>query len=234
MSLVVETPTWPLHVLVIDSPTPLHRGSAAEFRRRGISLSRSADGCTALRMLAHEPDAIVVAPTDMTDMPVLDFIEIVADLAHAPVLLGLTATLPEGLVAEGLSRGAAGLVALPLTPSRLASALGPMRRAHDDPPDVELTCGRLVLNVAEHRVLVRGVEVYFSPKEFEVLQYLMLGFPKLVPFDQLVRHFAGGDQEHAIRVRIAVSRIRAKLTLAAPGFPPIIETIRGIGYRIAG
>ncbi len=234
MSLVVETPTWPLHVLVIDSPTPLHRGSAAEFRRRGISLSRSADGCTALRMLAHEPDSIVVAPTDMTDMPVLDFIEIVSDLAHAPVLMGLTATLPEGLVAEGLSRGAAGLVALPLTPSRLSSALGPMRRGHDHPPDLELTCGRLVLNAAEHRVLVRGVEVFFSPKEFEVLQFLMLGFPKLVSLDELVRHFADGDAEFAIRVRITVYRIRTKLALAAPGFPPIIETIRGIGYRIAG
>jgi hypothetical protein len=69
-------------------------------------------------MLAHEPDSVVVAPTDMTDMAVLDFIEIVVELAHAPVLIGLTAILPDGLVAEGLSRGAAGLVALPLTPSR--------------------------------------------------------------------------------------------------------------------
>ena len=234
MSLVVEAPVWPLHVVVIDSPTTLHRGSPAEFRRRGISLSRSADGCEALRMLAHEPESVVVAPTDLTDMPVLDFIEIVVALAHAPVLIGLTATLPDGLVAEGLSRGAAGLVALPLTPSRLASALGPMRRGHDHAPDVELTCGRLVLSVAEHRVLVRGVEVYFSPKEFDVLQYLMLGFPKLVSLDELVRHFADGDPEHAIRVRITVSRIRTKLALASPGFPPIIETIRGIGYRIAG
>jgi DNA-binding response OmpR family regulator len=99
---------------------------------------------------------------------------------------------------------------------------------------VELTCGRLVLNAAEHRVLVRGVEVNFSPKEFEVLQYLMLGFPKLVSLDELVRNFADGDPTHAIRVRITVSRIRTKFALAAPGLPPIIETIRGIGYRIAG
>ena len=234
MTVSVEAPPWPCHVVTIASPSAVLRGSAAEFRHCGISLSRLDGGLAALRTVAREPGSIVLAPADMSDIPVLHFVEIIVELAHAPVLLGLTPNVPDGLVAECLERGAAGIVALPVTPARLAAALRPLRHSHDRSPEMELHCGRLSLSSAEHRVLVDGSEVYFSPKEFEVLKYLMRAFPRVVTIDELAREFAAGDTDHAMRVRIAVYRIRTKLTHAAPESPALIDTVRGIGYRVVG
>jgi len=76
--------------------------------------------------------------------------------------------------------------------------------------------------------------MYFPPKEFEVLKYLMQAFPRLVTIDELAREFAAGDAEHAMPVRIAVYRIRIKLARVTPEAPPLIATVRGIGYRVVG
>lgn len=234
MTVSVDAPSWPCHVVTIASPSAVLRGSVAEFRHCGISLSRQDSGLAALREIAREPGSIVLAPADMSDIPVLDFVDLVVKLAHTPILLGLTPNFPDGLVADCLDRGVAGIVALPTTPARFAAALKPLRHSRDRSPDVELQCGRLTLSSAEHRVLVDGGEVYFAPKEFEVLKYLMRRFPRIVTIDELAREFAAGDPEHAMPVRIAVYRIRTKLARVTPEDPPLIATVRGIGYRVVG
>ena len=234
MTMVVAAPPWPIRVLAIESPTAPLRGRTAEFRHRGISLSRPADALSALREIAKEPGSIVLVPTDMSGIPLLDFIEIVVALAHAPVVVGVAPDAPPALVAQCLDLGAVGMIALPITPSRLAAVLSPLHRALDREPEIDLQCSRITLSPAEHRVLVGQTEVHLSPKEFDVLRYLMQAFPRVIPVDELVHEFADGDKERTLNVRIAIYRIRTKLTQAAPGHPPLIETLRGIGYRIAG
>lgn len=234
MTLLAGSATWPITVLTVSSPTIRQRGSIADFRHRGIELAPALDAYSVLCRLSAEPGAVVVAPTDLPDMPIANFIDIVVSLTQTPVLVGLAAALPDGLVEDCLGRGARGMVALPLTPARLASALQPLRQQAVEAVEVPLHHGALTLNSLEHRVLVADTEVHLSLKEFQVLDYLLRAAPSLVSIEELVHKFAAGDDERAMRVRIAVYRIRSKLSRAAPGLAPFIETVRGVGYRIAG
>lgn len=234
MTLTAGPAAWPITVATVASPTGAIRGLASDFHRRGIELCPSADAYAVLHRLGTESGMVVVAPTDMTEMRVADFVDIVVSLAHAPVLIGLAAALPDGFVEECLDRGARGMVPMPLTPSRLTVALQPFRLRADKATAPPLQHGLLTLNTAEHRVLVGTTEVHLSPKEFQVLEYMLLSSPALVSIGELVQEFASGDNELDMRVRIAIYRIRNKLSRAVPGLPPFIETVRGIGYRIAG
>jgi DNA-binding response OmpR family regulator len=232
MSALAEAPAWPLRVVLVGAVPTARRGTAAEFRHQGIALSRPADALAALREIGREPGSIVVVAAGLCDMDAGDFIEIVAALAHSTVLLGVDADTSAETIAAHLGRGASGCVTLPLTPSRLAVAVRPQRAAPAAAVDVDLRTGPITLRPGAHRVFVGQAEVNLSPKEFDVLHYLMRASPRLVGIDELVREFADGNAERVMRMRIVIYRTRVKLGEAAPGAGPVIQTVRGVGYRL--
>ena len=94
-----------------------------------------------------------------------------------------------------------------------------------DKPDV----GELEVREHEHEVLVRGTEVPLSSREFEILRSLAEHPGWVYSADQL-----SGDLDEADyspeSVSVLVSRIRHKL--AAAGAHDVVETVRGVGYRL--
>lgn len=233
MSVLAQPPPWPLHVVLVGALPSSRRGTVAEFRHQGVVLSRQIDPMAALREIGREPRSVVVVNATLPDTDAGDFIEIVASLAHSTVLLGVNPEIPDEAIAELLKRGAAGSVPLPLTPSRLAAALTPTAQARVAAPvESELQCGPITVSTEAHRVFVGATEVALSPKEFDVLTYLMRAFPRLVGVDELVGEFADGHTEPETRMRLAVYRTRVKLGEAAPQRGPLIQTVRGMGYRL--
>jgi DNA-binding response OmpR family regulator len=233
MSALAQAPALPTRVVLVGAMPSTRRGTSAEFRHQGVVLNRQVEALAALREIGREPGSIVVVSAGLTDMDAGDFIEIVASVAHSTVLVGVAADTDCDTVAELLNRGATGCVTLPLTPSRLEHALAPRRVSPAPAVDADLRSGPLTLSPTAHRVFVGATEVNLSPKEFEVLAYLMRASPRLVDIDELVREFADGDPERVMRMRIVIYRIRVKLGAAAPGAEPLIQTVRGVGYRLA-
>lgn len=232
MTSLTDAPAWPVRVLLVGALPSARRGNMADLRHQGIVLNRKVDALAALREIGREPGSVVVVTAGLSDMDAGDFIEIVAALAHSTVLLGVDASTPGETIAEYLGRGAAGCVMLPLTPSRLAAALEPTRVSPAVSVDTDLRCGPITLRPAAHRVFVGTAEVNLSPQEFEVLRYLMRASPRLVGIDELVREFADGNAERVMRMRIAIYRTRVKLGEVSPGSGPLIQTVRGVGYRL--
>lgn len=232
MSALAHAPAWPVRVVLVGAIPSARRGTMAEFRHQGIVLNRQSDALAALRELGREPGSIVVVAAGLCDMDAGDFIEIVAALAHSTVLLGVDTDTPAETITKYLGKGAAGCVTLPLTPSRLASALQQARVCPAVTVDTDLRCGAITLSPSAHRVFVGPAEVHLSPKEFEVLQHLMRAAPRLVGIDELVREFADGNAERVMRMRIVIYRTRVKLGEVSPGSGPLIQTVRGVGYRL--
>lgn len=233
MSALAQAPALPIRVVMVGAMPSTRRGTSAEFRHQGVVLTRQVEALASLREIGREPGSVVVVSTGLADMDAGDFIEIVASLAHSTVLVGVAADTPCDLVAELLNRGASGCVTLPLTPSRLEQALLPRRASPAPVVDSELHFGPLTLSLAAHRVFVGSTEVNLSPKEFDVMAYLMRAGTRLVDIDELVREFADGDAERVMRMRIVIYRIRVKLGQASPDAGPLIQTVRGVGYRLA-
>lgn len=217
---------------VVTVSTPSHSAAdavVAELAEQGIALTVYSDGSSALMSIGHSTPHLVVVPTDVTDIDPLNLIDALAH-REIPVLVALgEGDSAPAVAVEALDRGAAGIIGLPLGSADLVSAL---RRFAQDTPE-QLIVGDLVMDLDAHRVTVRGSEVHLSPREFALLRRLLESPRHLVSLDELERLAASDSASSLTAARVMVARIRRKLEAGVGAGDRLVETVRGVGYRIA-
>ncbi|NLC18648.1 MAG: response regulator transcription factor [Clostridiales bacterium] len=170
-------------------------------------------------------------------LPGEDGIEILRQLKasaktkHIPVIM-LTAKSAEYDKVLGLDSGADDYITKPFGIMELLSRIrAVLRRAGQANASSELKAGRLIMNVDRHLVLVDGKEVTLTLKEFELLKYLIQNAGIVLTRDKLLEKVWGYEYEGETRtVDVHIRTLRHKLGEAGG----IIETVRGVGYRIGG
>ena len=104
-----------------------------------------------------------------------------------------------------------------------------LRRSARQNEDKELHYDELYLNVGRHEVHYREEKVDLTRKEFELLQYLLENKGLVMTRNQILCHVWGYDFDGETRtVDVHVRTLRQKLGEAGN----LIETVRGVGYRI--
>lgn len=94
-----------------------------------------------------------------------------------------------------------------------------------------LEAGKLQILVQQHQVVADGEKVTLTLKEFELLKYLMENQGIVLSRDRLLGHVWGYDFDGETRtVDVHIRTLRQKLK----GCGELIETVRGVGYRIGG
>lgn len=225
----LAAPVGSTRVVAVGDPGEMARGRPAEFRHRGLSLASRPSAVSALLEVSREPESVVLVSTQMSDMPLVAFVDVVRSLAHSPVLVGMAEGCPAHLVSELLEHGASGAVALPVTPTQLAAAVATTRRAPLS-EQFSVQVGELRLDAAQHRVTWGDAYVPLGRKEFEVLRIMMSEYPRVLSLAALAEALDDGSDEQSVRV--AASRMRAKFGAVRPSKAPILETVHRIGYRI--
>ena len=95
----------------------------------------------------------------------------------------------------------------------------------------ELVVGKLKLDQRKRQVFLDGTEIILKPREFKLLEYLMLHSGQVVTRTMLLEHvwdYHFDPQTNIIDVHI--SRLRTKIDRSQAS--SMIETVRGAGYRI--
>jgi len=146
-----------------------------------------------------------------------------------PVIM-LTAKTTEYDKVIGLDSGADDYLAKPFGMMELIARIkAVLRRANVAEESDEITIGPLIINRDEHRVLNNGVEVALTPKEFSLLLYLVENRGIVLTREKLLSEVWGFDYYGETRtVDAHIRSLRMKLGEAGD----LIETVRGIGYRI--
>jgi two-component system response regulator PhoP len=85
------------------------------------------------------------------------------------------------------------------------------------------------MDLLSHRVAVDGTDVYLSAREFQLLQVL-LAEDRVVSADELAELASGLPEASVQGIRVMIGRIRRKLEGRAG--TTVLETVRGVGYRI--
>lgn len=108
-----------------------------------------------------------------------------------------------------------------------------LRRTRTEPAEnEEYRTGGLLVNLPRHSVLLDGVALSLTPKEFDILVYLLKNPGLVLTRDQIMSGVWGYDFDGESRtVDVHIRTLRAKL-----GEPTaaLIETVRGLGYRMGG
>jgi DNA-binding response OmpR family regulator len=99
--------------------------------------------------------------------------------------------------------------------------------------DEELKIGGLTIDPAKRRIHRGGTEIHLKPREFDLLVFLARHPGQVLPPDHLIERVWGYDALGDVRtVRVHVRSLREKLE-DDPSNPVLIETVRGVGYRLA-
>lgn len=132
----------------------------------------------------------------------------------------------------GLDSGADDYVTKPFGMMELVSRVkAVMRRTGRAPDKDDMSVGGVCVNVKKHEVTVDGKAVTLTLKEFELLKRLMRNQNIVLTRDQLLEDIWGYDFDGETRtVDVHVRTLRQKLGEKGE----IIETVRGVGYRVGG
>lgn len=151
-----------------------------------------------------------------------------ARTAQLPVMM-LTAKGTEFDKVIGLDSGADDYMTKPFGMMELVSRVKALLRRTKRENAHVLSCGALTLNRDTHRVLAEGQEVLLTHKEFELLEYLLENSNIVLTRDKILDCIWGYSAEVETRtLDVHIRSLRQKLGPCGE----LIETVRGVGYRI--
>jgi two-component system response regulator MprA len=212
-------------ILVVDDDAPIRRMLDRTLSAEGYAVETAADGGAALAAVERSaPDLVVLD----VGMPGVDGLAVSRRLRSkglaVPVLL-LTArdSVPDRVA--GLDAGADDYLVKPFATEELLARVRALLRRGKSPEEL-LAFADLTLDPAT-RVAQRGeIVLTLSEREADLLALLLRNARRVVPRDQAIGEIWEGDASANVVDRY-VSNLRRKL-----GDPPLIETVRGVGFII--
>ena len=221
-----------MRVLLVEDEVPLaemvRRGLAAE----GYAVQVTHDGISGLAAAGSGRHDVVVLDIMLPGLSGYRVLERMrADGNWTPVLM-LTAKDGEYDEADAFDLGADDYLVKPFSFVVLLARLrNLLRRVGDARPSV-LQVGTLRLDPARHRVHRGDTEITLTPREFGVLEHLMRHAGEVVTKTDILRGVWDAHYEGEVNVvEVFVGYLRRKID--TPFGTSSIETLRGVGYRMA-
>ena len=227
-------------ILIVDDEPIVTEVVGKYLAREGFRVEVAATGDAALALAETMRPALIVLDVML---PGLDGVEVcrrlrasASALARVPIIL-LTARGEEADRIAGLRTGADDYVVKPFSPAELVERVkAQLRRVQLDtqpaaPGDGLLRGGEVALDPAARTCLVAGAPVALSPKEFDLLHYLLAHAGQAFSRDQLLD--AVWDKEffgYPSTVTVHIRRLREKIE-QDPDRPAHVKTVWGVGYK---
>ncbi|MHB1402965.1 MAG: response regulator transcription factor [Thiobacillus sp.] len=216
-----------MRILVVEDEPTLAAQLAEGVREAGYAVDVAHNGLDAHFMGDTEPfDAVVL---DL-GLPQMDGITVLKKWRAAgrtmPVLI-LTARDNWHEKVAGIDAGADDYLTKPFHMEELLARLRALIRRAGGHASAELVCGPVTLDTRNNRVTVEGRALTLTSHEYRVLAYLMHHAGEVVSRSDLVEHIYAQDFDRdSNTVEVFIGRLRKKLP------PGLIETVRGMGYRL--
>jgi two-component system KDP operon response regulator KdpE len=220
-------------ILVVDDEPQITRVLRTSLSSQGYDLRVANDGETALEIMKDwAPDLVI---TDLS-MPNMDGLQLCRQLrlsTKIPIIV-LSVKGEERTKVRALDAGADDYVTKPFgIEELLARVRANLRRAPaaENEPGLLIEAGDFRINLAAHKVTVRGSEVHLTPKEFDLLVYLARHPGKVVTHRALLSAIWGGQSTEQVEyLRVFVGQLRKKLEPESSS-PRYIVTEPWVGYR---
>jgi two-component system, OmpR family, KDP operon response regulator KdpE len=219
-------------ILVIDDETQITRVLRRSLTAHRYDVRTASDGEAGLDLFRDwKPDLVI---TDLS-MPELSGIEVCREIRRAsaiPIVV-LSVKGEEKVKVEALDAGADDYVTKPFGMNELlARVRAALRRAPaEKKEDVLLEIGDFKIDLTKHQAFARGAEIHLTPKEFELLVYLLKNHDKVLTHRTLLAAVWGGDYtEQTEYLRVFLGNLRKKIE-PNPSKPQYILTEPWVGYR---
>jgi two-component system OmpR family response regulator len=216
-----------MRILVVEDEPLLAAQLAATLGTAGYAVDTAANGRDAGYMGEVETfDAVVL---DL-GLPMVDGLTVLKRwraLGRTMPVLILTARGDWHEKVAGIDAGADDYLTKPFHMEELLARIRALIRRAAGQASAEITCGALVLDTRSGRVSIDGQALGLTSHEFRVLAYLLHHAGEIVSRTELNEHIYAQDYDRdSNTIEVFVARLRKKLP------PGLIETVRGLGYRL--
>ena len=221
-------------VLIVDDDPQIRRVLKIALAGEGYEIGEARSGEEAEERLRETRYDLMLLDMNMPGMGGLATCKSVRESSDIGIIMLTVRDREEDKVAA-LDAGADDFITKPFsTPELLARIRAALRRAPMAPDSGVQQCalGDAHIDFQERKVTVHGKEIRLTPKEFDLLRYLVLHPNRAIPHRELLRAVWGPDYGEEVEyLRVFIKQLRRKIE-AKPDDPAYILTEPWVGYRL--
>ena len=222
----------PKRILVIDDEFQITRVLKRSLGAHRYDVRTASDGESGLDLFYDFHPDLVITDLSMPEMSGIEVCRAIRKTSDIPIIL-LSVRGEELVKVEALDAGADDYITKPFGMNELlARVRASIRRGPNEPEPQDLVeVGDFRLDNAKRTVTVSGKEVHLTPKEFELLAYLIEHHDRVLTHRTLLARIWGGDYtEQTEYLRVFIGTLRKKVE-PVPSKPRYILTEPWVGYR---
>jgi two-component system response regulator RegX3 len=223
-------------ILIVEDEASFSEALAFLLTKEGFETAIAEDGRQAINMFNADGADLILLDLMIPEVSGVEVCRTIRTQSQVPIIM-LTAKDAEIDKVVGLELGADDYVTKPYSSRELIARIkAVLRRGQGEDGSNQdqdlLEVGPIRLNIGKHQVFVSGNPVALPLKEFELLEFLMRNSGRVLTRSQLIDRVWGGDYYGDTKtLDVHIKRLRAKVE-ADPANPILIQTIRGLGYKL--
>jgi two-component system response regulator RegX3 len=222
-------------ILVVEDEESLAEAISFLLSKEGFDVAIAADGPSAIELFDKGGADLILLDLMLPGLSGTEVCRQIRSKSPVPIIM-LTAKDSEIDKVVGLEIGADDYVTKPYSSRELIARIrAVLRRGEMVDPGLDtgaLTVGPVHLDADRHIISVNGQQVSLPLKEFELLEFLMRNAGRVLTRMQLIDRVWGSDYVGDTKtLDVHIKRLRAKVEVD-PANPELIQTVRGMGYKM--
>ena len=222
-----------MRILVIEDEHKIANSIKRGLEQEGFAVDAVYDGIEGYDMASSEEYDVIILDLMLPGMDGVTLCKKLREEKNRTPILMLTARGAVSDKVEGLNAGADDYLVKPFAFEELLARVRALTRRPVEGGSIKLTVTDLVLDPNLFMVKRSGKKIVLSRKEFSLLEYMMRNSGKILSKDQIISHVWNYDADILPNtVEVYIGYLRRKIDDAFPDKKPLIQTVRGFGYRI--
>ena len=220
-------------ILIVDDEPQIRRFLRTSLPPHGYECIEAGDGAEALKLFVHEKLDAIILDLGLPDQDGFAIIQHIRNNSLTPIIVLSARSDVEGKV-KALELGADDYVTKPFDMNELLARLkAALRHGLQTAGEVPIfRTGRLTVDLVGRRVQLGDTEVHLSPKEYNLLRFLVSHAGKVVTHQQLLQEVWGPAHKEDIQyLRVLMRQLRSKIE-SDDALQRLLVTEPGIGYRL--
>lgn len=222
-----------MRILIVEDDDRVSAALEAFLGKAGYATVRAADGAAALDALGSDTECVLL-DLGLPDIDGIDLCRRIRGRTGVPIIIATARSHVQDRI-KGLRAGADDFISKPYDVRELVARIEAVTRRfqqlHAQPAgELAIEVGGVRFDLVTRQVLVDGAPVELTRKEFDIVAVLARYPGVVVPRERIIRE-VWNTEWHAFSrsLEVHIGSIRRKI-----GREPLIETVRGVGYRLAG
>ncbi len=219
-------------VLIIEDDMTLAATLTEWFNSQGYRAESSPSGADGLHLLLYSGFDLALIDWQLPEMSGPEICKRYRQQGGKIPILMMTRKAQTIDKAQGLDAGADDYLPKPFDMLELAARVRALLRRSTGLFESSSNTGPISLDYNKCQVTIRGKQIQLVPREFDVLEFLVRHADSYISSEKLISHVWDSSADVTNEaLRVCILRLRRKIE--DPSLPPILESTKGLGYKIS-